>query len=508
MIELDVTELVEPRRSIVILVEDAVLLAAREQCPTVDAVVGPDDRVVARGPRLASLGVPLGARSAQVRARIPDAVVLERDPVLEERRCAALHLALWDAAPGVGRIPGACAFAVAVRSATRYYGGEPALLAQVRARVESTPGARVGLGDSVFAALVASLDGRPHPPGRSRACVGSLDVSVLPPWLARALETVGLRTLGAFQAMEPAAVAARFGAPGLRWHQLVRVERDLVVDPAPPAVPDAAVVEVEDGWDATSVRFAVSGQLAALLAARSGAAPTRWRSWVECEQGAPLERLTDRPQGAAHAELLASALVLIERALARGGRLVRVGVEVRAWTVPQPPQLSLTGVAEARAGAVRAVLQALQHRFGSEAVLVAALGARGRGLADRVPWVPWSGTWPPVRGVVVNTGPWPGSVPGLAPTYVVEPPRPVSLRDGAGREVGVSPDGVLLGEAAVLEELEGPERVLDVAGPWVVRERWWERRRASYARLLVHTERRWCWVRRQQGGWWLEGGYG
>lgn len=511
MIDLDGVELVPARPGVVAWIEDLELIA-HGGADAVDVVVDRRDRVVAVGSRARAAGIALGTSAAMVRARLGDGRVVAVDPIAEARWLARAHRALWSVSPGVGQVAGVRgAFAIEARAARRFYGTERALVERVQTVLDGAVPARVALGASIAGALVAVVAGTAADRGAlevgSRAWFASQPIELLPRWLAGPLRDVGVHRIGGFQRIDAAAVAARFGDRGLRWHRLVCLEADLPLLRAAPFEPDAVAIDVEEGEDAQSVRFRLRGALEFVFAEHVDVAPARWRAFVELEGAAALERVVERPVGGTVAEVLESVRALGDRAEGARGRPVRVGVEILAWSVSQPPQLSLDGVPGARRQAVRQALHVLQQRYGSEAVRVAGVGPVGRGFGDRRPWTPWTGVWPVVDDGVGASAPWPGHVPGLTPTWVPERLQAVVLLDAHGTAVEVDRDGVLSAPPAVLDDGEGPERVEAAHGPWVVRERWWERRRARYARLVLATERRWCWVRREHGRWWLEGSY-
>jgi len=506
MIDLEGTELVAPQRAVVVVALDLPRVALGLDAP--DVVANDRGRVVAVGPRARAAGVRLGSSLAAVRARSGELVVAEADPGTERRALDELRDALATVSPAAAHVAGVQAVGIWVRAAVRYYGSEAVLLERVRATVRTRPWARVGIGDSVAAAVVAALDEVEHAPGCSIAELGFHDVGeLLPFWLSVPLAAVGIRQIAGFQRLEAAAVAARFGERGMRWHRLVRLEADLALLGERLEPPRALVVEVAEEETLEGVRFRLLGALGRMVEEHPGALPSRWRAWVALEGGALRERLVERPVGASLAEVgeVVNALLGAARDGAVPPELV--GVEVLAWTSPQPPQLSLDGVPGARQAAVRQVLQVLQRRYGAGSVLVAGTGMVGRAFVDRRPWVPWVGAWPLVHAAGCTSDPWPGQVPGVGPTWVPSALVPVDLCDGAGSDVEVDGDGVLSSPPALLRTEGEVEEVVGIAGPWVVRERWWERRRARYARLLVRTSARWCWLRRERGSWWLEGDY-
>jgi protein ImuB len=180
---------------------------------------------------------------------------------------------------------------------------------------------------------------------------------------------------------------------------------------------------------------------------------------------------------------------------------------------------------EADARAARALAR-LASMLGHDAVQVPERSG-GRGPGDAVRLVPAVGVDLRERdldpGSATRGAPWPGRVPEPAPAIVHQPPRPVQLRDAAGREVAVTGRGLLrspptslcigtgtgTGTDTVTGAGTGPAvELVGWAGPWIVDERWWDpttRRRA--ARLQVQGLTGAWLVVREHGSWWLEATY-
>src|SRR2546429_229133 len=114
------------------------------------------------------------------------------------------------------------------------------------ARARGRPEARVGAGPSRFCALAAATRARPRRPevvagdaDAARAYLAPLPVSLLcaagvDPELPATLERLGVANLGGLATLPRAAVADRFGEPGLHALDLVRGARGA---PPPPAAP-------------------------------------------------------------------------------------------------------------------------------------------------------------------------------------------------------------------------------------------------------------------------------
>src|SRR5205085_1150487 len=163
--------------------------------------------VVACSAAARSCGVQPGLRRREAQARCPEAEVLAADPARDARAFEPVVVAVEAFGPAVEIVrPGVCA--LPTRGPSRYFGGDEALAARVAAAV---PGARVGVADGPFAAVLAARRARVVAPGQSAAFLAPLPVAVLgDPDLADLLRRLGLRTLGDVAALAPAAVLGRF----------------------------------------------------------------------------------------------------------------------------------------------------------------------------------------------------------------------------------------------------------------------------------------------------------
>ena len=193
-------------------------------------------------------------------------------------------------------VPGRCEFPT--RGPSRYFGGDDALAAKIRAGVAAALGpdgddVRVGIADGVFVARLAARRSVVVPAGGSAEYVAPWPVSVLDDdELASLLVRLGLPTLGAVAALAPDAVLARFGSEGRRIHELARG-----IDPGPSVLvaPPPDLVERTE-LDPPAERVDVAAFAAKELAdrllerlAERGLACTRVLVEAETEHG---ERLT------------------------------------------------------------------------------------------------------------------------------------------------------------------------------------------------------------------------
>jgi protein ImuB len=189
------------------------------------------------------------------------------------------------------------------RGPARYYGGEDAAASALLATVGElgVPGARVGIADGPFAAMLtarSAVDGHGTlvvPPGDTPAFLAPLPVDVLErPELADLLVRLGLRTLGAFAAVPAGDVVGRFGADGEGAHRLARGldERPPDARPVPPdLVAEAELDPPAERVDrAAFVAKALADDLHARLAAL-GLGCTRLIIEAETEHGEHLARV-------------------------------------------------------------------------------------------------------------------------------------------------------------------------------------------------------------------------
>ena len=120
-------------------------------------------------------------------------------------------------------------------------------------------------------------------------------------------------------------------------------------------------------------------------------------------------------------------------------------------------------------------LSRVQGMLGHEGVVTAVLGG-GRLLAERQVLVPW-GDRPDPRLAEAAARPWPGRLPDPPPATVFAQRTPVVVLGEGGSEIEVSERGMLSGHPVWFSPTgmrKDATRVTAWAGPWPVRERWWD----------------------------------
>lgn len=179
-----------------------------------------------------AFGVRAGMRLGEALARCPRLALVPPDPagVAEAWELVLARLEGIGAAVAPER-PGLVCFEE--RGLRRLLGGGERVIAAARRAVGRSE-ARVGAGPSRFCALAAASRARPRRPevvagdaAAARAYLAPLPVELLctagvDPELPATLERLGVGTLGALAALPRAAIADRFGEPGLDALDLVR----------------------------------------------------------------------------------------------------------------------------------------------------------------------------------------------------------------------------------------------------------------------------------------------
>ncbi len=375
--------------------------------------------------------------------------------------------------------PGLCA--LATRGPARYHGGERALCRAVaEAAREAVSGAcdvaepvvRVGVADGPFAAALAARREAVVPASGTAEFLAGFPVEVLGrPELADLLVRLGIGTLGAFAALDPATVAARFGPDGALAQRLARGLDDRSLRSSAPPVELVAVVELDPPAERVdTAAFAgrtLAEDLMAQLDAR-GLSCTLLTIEAETEHGECLTRRwraedSYRPRGDGGAAALAARGV--------AGRHRRRGAERGDLPALVPRQ---------RGGAGRWSPDGLLGRClggrppGHPGARPAARDARPRGRLHRragevagdraTGWPSWRGGTP--GPMPDEAGPWPGRHPEPAPA-LVHRRAPAGRGDGTGpsEPVGVSARGRLTAAPALVSVEGGPEHARSSRGP-------------------------------------------
>ncbi len=443
------------------------------------------NRVVACSHAARGDGVRRGMRRREAQAHCPQLEVRPRDTAAEARVFEPVVGALEALAPGVEITrPGLAA--IGMRGPTRYFGGETGVLQALSRGVADLAvlhGADVliGIADGAFAAEQAARRGVVVDPGGSPAFLRDLPVETLDPAgtsaLIDLLRRLGIRTLGAFAALPPRDVLARFGPDGAWAHRQAGGVDERPVSGRRPAVEFAVALELEPAVERVdTVAFSARGiaeQFVTDLAAH-GLACTCLELQATSENG---EETVRRWR---HAGVLSTVDVLdrvrwqLEGWLTGPNRPSAGVCRVRLLPVETVPtgthQRALWGGAGDDDERAHRALARVQTLLGHGSVLAAVIDG-GRDPGQRTRLVPWGDEPAPVRS---PQQPWPGQLPAPAPSVLLDPPRPAQLLDAGRRPVVVTERGAMPAPPALFGMGDQPAAaVTSWAGPWPVDERWW-----------------------------------
>jgi protein ImuB len=334
-------------------------------------------------PAAEAFGVVPGMRVGEALARCPELRLVPPDPdgVRSLWRRALERLERIGAASESDREGEAFFEAGGLRG---IHGGLDGVLEAARAAVGR--GARIGCAPGRFSAYAAALRARPRPRRRNSAVtVHSRAVqpflAPLPVGLLRSraglehlpelLERLGIRTLGELAALPPAAVAERFGYPGLLALDLAQ-GRDTPLEPRRPAEPVVERLELPEAASGPQLERALE-----LLVARVLSRPERRGRTLRAlglaarfvEGGTWRTRATLRSASADAGRL---QLVLAPKLHELPAPAESIALEVEAWGPPAQDQGRLvedrSPAAVRRARIAEAVGQ-LRQAVGPEAAL-------------------------------------------------------------------------------------------------------------------------------------------
>lgn len=456
-------------------------------------------------------GVQRGLTVREAQSRCAALVVLPLVPAVDARRFEPVLAALEAGIPTVQVVrPGL----VVIRAGgpARFFGGEEAAAGEALHLVAGAgvPGARVGVADGPFTAEQAARAASPIrivPPGGSAAFLAPLPVTLLGlPVLTGRLARLGVRTLGALAALPEASVRDRFGPEGEVAHRIaagrdprrvtariVPADRDRRQAFEPPLT---RIDQIAFGLKRTAEAFVgalaadllVCTALTVELTADDGAGHRR--TWLHPRSFTPLD-VIDRVRWQLEAAGLAAGVT-------------EVLLHPEAVDEAAHHEQGLWGGGPGER--IHHALSRVQSLLGHEAVLTPTIGG-GRLTGDRTVLAPWGEERAPQRSA---GAPWPGRLPGFAPTAVLGDRPRVVVQDPAGLDVVVDERGAISAPPAVLVTPgRAATRVEAWAGPWPLEERWWD----AAAAVRLHRMQAACadgsaWLLAHDAhGWWAEARY-
>lgn len=474
-------------------------------------------------------GIEPGDRLRQAQHRCPDLLVLQHDPDAELRAFEPILRAMADVVPGVHLVrPGVAA--VRIQGAARFYGSEARAAQELahavrRVHPDHAPDVRVAVADGLFAAEQAAYQGvEVVPPGGSPGLLADLPVTVIAeaagdPRMANVLRRMGIRTVGALAGLPREHVFDRFGAAGLRAHQLACGLDAPILNPR--TAPDelAARVVLEEPTAVIELVVAECEAAVGKLIARiddDALICTGIRIVTHHEPG-PRESA-----GAIHERQWRHPWHLGVREI-----LDRVQWQLTDLAGQQPRPVTLVEVAPTELDAavhhsqglwgdrpddqVLHTLSALQHRLGYDAVQVGSV-VGGRMLHERQVFSPF-GQAGPDRATRRLEQPWPDAVPGPAPSVVFQEAQAMRVLSDRQTPLTVSDRGVLTGVPSwvLLPGARERRRITAWAGPWPVNQRWWRRPLVDQQplhRFQLVDDRQEAWlVLGVASDWWAEAKY-
>jgi protein ImuB len=485
--------------------QDAVVLVTEEKSAL---------RVQAATPLALRRGIRVGMTLSEARARLPELQVERLDAIAEAADLEELSRQLLSISPAIAPLPPEALVAEVGRSAAAVTGerggaAEAVLVERVRRRLAALGhSATVILADDPGTALSAAIwGGRTQviPPGGGGLALAPLPRAALHLPLAddALLEGLGVRTVGAFAALDTASLVGRLSPLGVAQHALARgaVRQPLLA----PQAEDTLISLLQELPDPVSELEALLFVIQALLREATlrltlrAAAVSRVLLRFELDDGAHQEQSVRLGEPSRDPRRI---LTLLRERLERF-KLARPVVGLRL-ELPEPApfdgrQQDL--LSRHREQERRADLTArLEDALGPGALIKPRLADRHRPEAAWAPATSLSAP-PPREGplsAALRDDPvqewlgWPEPEGPSRPPLLLHAPEAIEVE-----RQGIAPTAVHLGGGWLpVRGAEGPERL---AGEW-----WESAFEREYWQLHLIDGRR-AWVYREDGRWYLHG---
>ncbi len=502
---------------------------------TAPAAVLANNRVTVCNATARAEGVRRGQRRRDAQARCPEVVLLSASPDRDARWFEPVLGVVEEVRPGVAPLrPGL----LALPAPGRYFarggvGGEEAAAALLAEHLVDAGvwDCRFGAADDLYAAERAAREAPAQgclvvPSGGSAEFLRGLPVAALADdgpegvELADLLRRLGLALLGDFAALSGASVSNRFGAYGIEvWRRVQGEEVTRLASRTPP--PELACeISFEPPLDsAEAVTFSVRTTAERFVAGLTDQqlVATGVRVEAEFEEGVSARTwlhprcftsrdLVDRVHWQLQAGMASSGL----RSRKTTGETITSPVTLVRF-VPdtvEPASAHVDGLWGGGADdqVVRGVAR-VQAMVGYDAVRV-PVRQGGRGAGDLQALVPWGERPVGLRPV---DRPWPGRIPGPAPSRVFAEAWEAEVVDEGGVEVAVTSRGQVTGEPWRFRIGRRWYPVAGWAGPWPVDDAWWlgpaAGGRAARFQMVGVDGRAWLLRWRVPGTWEVEASY-
>lgn len=442
--------------------------------------------VLIANPAAARAGVAPGMPVSAACTLAPGLLVQPRNAAAERRALEGVAIWAGQFTPQLSLSPSRAVLLAEIGGGLKLFGGLEAMLARVRAGLAElgyeavlacapAPGAAGLLAHAGFELVLEThAQLAPH---LSRLPLACLDAA---PEILTGLEALGLRTLGECLALPAGGLARRFG-PALPA-QLRRVLGEAPDPQLPFTPPERYAASLELPAPAETVDGIIFG-LRRLLGELAGGLTARNLGATEIAIELGHERLPATRIALKLSVPSRDARHLLELArerLARvdlHARVSGLGLRLESSMQLAPRLFSLFGESESSTESRAQLIERLRARLGETAVCGLQL------IPEHRPELAFREAGPDAQAVAKS--PRPGASRAPRPLWLVQPPRPLALRNAAPWLAGR------------LELDAGPERI--ASG-------WWDGndvRRDYFAARTVRGGR--VWIYREASGWFLHG---
>lgn len=438
-------------------------------------------------------GVRRGMKLRAAQALCPSMLVRDTDPQRDGRLFSAIVEELEDVSASLEVLrPGMVA--LNLTAATRFYGSEQAALehfidAAAHEGIDATAGAADELPTAIIAARHRVL-GTVVQPGGSVAFLRQQPLSVLlaEPALGCQKDTVetlvglGISTLGELTELPTTAISTRFGSAGLHCHRIASAQQQRKVAPDAAELDLSATIAPEEPItrvdEAAFIARMLANQVHQQLAAQ-GLNCVRIKIAAETDDGTTISQVWRTTTALTEHATAERVRWQLDGWLSSGG----AGAIVELSLIPLETQIpTATGsIIEAETAVAEettaTVVSRLQSILGFDAVQQPH-AAGGRGVAERVRFLPYGQALENSPEHDQHTTGWIGAIPTPLPTRLggglEHPASGVRLVDEHGTEVFVTAEAVLSADPVGMAWGKKRFRVLGWSAPWPVDTGWWD----------------------------------